>query len=165
MVKNQHLCLKRWSCFSQHVVLIFFFLPLVFRSHLLVPLTPQVGSKLPDELWSPGILVVVFISVRQHIILSDTLTLEKENLQALPTLHLADLPTLLGFNGLLDYCTLSAPTTCFITIPWPKNKSGKFLSSKGSKWEKVSLILSPVNTLFLQNKHEVSAWISIPEIS
>lgn len=97
---------------------LFFFLPLVFRSHLLMPLTPQVCSKLPAELWSPRILVVVvFISVRQHLILSNTLLLEEENLQDFPILHLADLPTLLCFNGLLDHYTLSAPTRCFITIP------------------------------------------------
>lgn len=144
---------------------LFIFLPLVFRSHLLMPVTPQVGNKLPAELWNPGILAVVFISVRQQLILSNTLLLKKETLQAFPTLHLADLPTLLGFNGLLDYYTLSAPTRCFITISMIQEQIWEVMSSKGSRQENVSLILHPISILLLQNKHEVSAWIPIPEIS
>lgn len=44
-----------------------------------------------------------------------------------------------------------------------KNKPRKLHFSKESKWEKDSLILLPVNILFLTNKQEVSAWIPIPE--
>lgn len=89
--------------FSTCCANLFFFLPLVFRSRLLMPLTPQVGRKLPAEQWSPGILVV-FISVQQQLILSNTLLLEKENLQAFPTSYLADLPTLLGFFWTITHC-------------------------------------------------------------
>lgn len=53
---------------------------------------------------------------------------------------------------------------CFITQSLShKRKSGKLLSSKESEWEKDSLILQPLNILFLRNKHKVSSWISISQ--